>query len=253
MRNATLSVATLCGFLYRAFCGFSFVPIFVRGQRRFWRGYLDEFLGEGDCKEINKKSSPKSSPKSSEISSYLPVILPLVQEPTIPVVHIFPHWRVGSRVELSSTRVQFVSNKIKRAVLALVACQWKWFWQFWSNKKGNQALDQSGAHILAKNGLFPKFYSKMPQKCAPQNVSKMPSLIVHESSSFPQKTQKCCFLVTQPNMWALNRLRAKQLPPTCGGNQFESTNLFGFPSFSIKPPQDNFSLQNVNWHPPKSN
>ena len=31
----------------------------------------------------------------------------------------------------------------------------------------------------------------------------------------------------------------------------QSTNLFGFPPFSTKHPQDNFSLQNVNWHPPK--
>ena len=32
----------------------------------------------------------------------------------------------------------------------------------------------------------------------------------------------------------------------------QSTNLFGGPPpFSIKHPQDNFSLQNANWHPPK--
>ena len=31
----------------------------------------------------------------------------------------------------------------------------------------------------------------------------------------------------------------------------QSTALFGDHPFSIKHPQDNFSLQNVNWHPPK--
>ena len=31
----------------------------------------------------------------------------------------------------------------------------------------------------------------------------------------------------------------------------QSTTLFGDHPFSIKHPQDNFSLQNVNWHPPK--
>ena len=32
---------------------------------------------------------------------------------------------------------------------------------------------------------------------------------------------------------------------------FWSDTLFGGPPFSTNPPQDNFSLQNVNWRPPK--
>ena len=33
--------------------------------------------------------------------------------------------------------------------------------------------------------------------------------------------------------------------------EMKSTTLFGDHPFSIKQPQDNFGLQNVNWHPPK--
>ena len=33
--------------------------------------------------------------------------------------------------------------------------------------------------------------------------------------------------------------------------EIQSTTLFGDHPFSIKHPQDNFGLQNVNWHPPK--
>ena len=42
---------------------------------------------------------------------------------------------------------------------------------------------------------------------------------------------------------------AKVCPPLVTGTQ--STTLFGDHPFSIKHPQDNFGLQNVNWHPPK--
>ena len=37
----------------------------------------------------------------------------------------------------------------------------------------------------------------------------------------------------------------------CCESGIQSTTLFGDHPFSIKHPQDNFGLQNVNWHPPK--
>ena len=49
-------------------------------------------------------------------------------------------------------------------------------------------------------------------------------------------------------------LQVRYVPPVPRCPWFtgtQSTNLFGFPPFSIKHPQDNFSLQNVNRHPPK--
>ena len=45
-----------------------------------------------------------------------------------------------------------------------------------------------------------------------------------------------------------NKIR-KNNKITLGRSQ--STTLFGGPPFSIKHPQDNFSLQNANWRPPK--
>ena len=68
-------------------------------------------------------------------------------------------------------------------------------------------LDRSGAHILAKNGLSPP--PNFIAKVAPPNVSKMPFLVVHEFLHFLTKSQKCCFLVIQPSMWALNRSNGK--------------------------------------------
>ena len=50
---------------------------------------------------------------------------------------------------------------------------------------------------------------------------------------------------------ARSKLRSRTWSQKLWFTGTQSTNLFGFPSFSIKHPQDNFSLQNVNWHPPK--
>ena len=49
------------------------------------------------------------------------------------------------------------------------------------------ALDRSSAHIFVKKRPFcsRNFTAKMSPKIAPKNESKMPFLLVHESSSFP--------------------------------------------------------------------
>ena len=43
------------------------------------------------------------------------------------------------------------------------------------------------------------------QNVHPKVCQNMPSLVVHESLSFPQKAQSIVFLVIQPKMCALNR------------------------------------------------
>ena len=47
--------------------------------------------------------------------------------------------------------------------------------------------------------------------------------------------------------WIFARLLAQLRGKRFAGTQ--SNNLFGDHPFSIKHPQDNFGLQNVNWHP----
>ena len=58
-----------------------------------------------------------------------------------------------------------------------------------------------------------------------------------------------------PNPWGCSKSLCKRTSCAFFAPQksktTQSTNLFGFPPFSIKHPQDKFSLRNVNWHPPK--
>ena len=82
----------------------------------------------------------------------------------------------------------------------------------------------------------------MAHKVRAQDVWKMPKGWLQKSQRMPEY---CPHL---PNVWNLTIAKTKSCRECHGNPKYQP---FWASPLSIKHPQDNFSLQNVNWHPPK--